>query len=395
MQSTRNSLWQVLIIWSLTALFLWSCSSPQPAPELRDIDGWINSGPLTLEELRGKVVLIDFWTYTCVNCIRTFPYLKEWHNKYADYGLVIIGVHTPEFEFEKDRSNVEAAARSHGLTYPIAQDNNYATWNAYGNNAWPAKYLIDQRGDVRYYHLGEGAYAQTEQMIRGLLTEARVDLKQIEPGLAPDPQYADEAFVADPGRGITRELYAGYERNRTLPSSAFATLMGETPAYMMHEEYYQKKDTQVFYRDPGEHLNHFIYLQGRWHNGPQSVAHARSTTGFEDYIAIKFYATSVNAVVSPASIPATDKHSAGGPTSSPPTESLVRVTLDGKPLTPAQAGRDIEFDRQGNSNVVVDEPRMYRLVELADFGNHELRLRVNSANFSLFTFTFGAYDQGP
>jgi thiol-disulfide isomerase/thioredoxin len=112
-----------------------ACFSPQPAPELR-----------------GKVVLIDFWTYSCVNCIRTFPYLREWHDKYSRYGLVIIGVHTPEFEFKKDLGNVEAAARTHGLEYPIAQDNSYATWNAFYNNAWPSKFLIDKDGKVRYAH---------------------------------------------------------------------------------------------------------------------------------------------------------------------------------------------------------------------------------------------------
>ena len=129
MQLIKKLIWPSLLL----ALLIVSCGGRQPAPELRGLDGWINSEPLTLAELRGQVVLIDFWTYTCVNCIRTFPYLKEWHDKYADDGLVIIGVHTPEFEFEKDRQNVVEAARMHGLEYPIAQDNNYATWNAYDN----------------------------------------------------------------------------------------------------------------------------------------------------------------------------------------------------------------------------------------------------------------------
>jgi thiol-disulfide isomerase/thioredoxin len=141
-----------IIIAGSLSLILAACGPPSPAPELRGIDSWINSGPLTLQELRGKVVLIDFWTYSCVNCIRTFPYLREWHDKYSRYGLVIIGVHTPEFEFEKDLGNVEAAARTHGLEYPIAQDNSYATWNAFYNNAWPSKFLIDKDGKVRYAH---------------------------------------------------------------------------------------------------------------------------------------------------------------------------------------------------------------------------------------------------
>jgi thiol-disulfide isomerase/thioredoxin len=332
-------------------------------------------------------VLIDFWTYTCVNCIRTFPYLKGWHAKYADSGLVIIGVHTPEFEFEKERQNVAEAARTHGLEYPIAQDNNYATWNAYFNSAWPAKYLIDQNGDVRYVHLGEGPYAETEGAIRELLEEAGVSLELVDANTNPEPQVDPEAFAADPARRVTRELYAGYERNRTLPSAAFATLFGETPAYIMHEEYYQQKDADVFYQDPGRHSNHFIYLQGWWHNGPQSLTHAKTTESYEDYIAIKFYATSVNAVMSQGQQPCR------GAQPCAPTE--VRITLDARPLAPSQAGEDVRFDSQGNSYVLVDQSRMYRLVALPQFSSHELELSVNSADFSLFTFTFGAYDEGP
>jgi thiol-disulfide isomerase/thioredoxin len=385
-----------LPILALLLSFLLACSPPQPAPELRGIDNWINSRPLTLEELRGKVVLMDFWTYSCVNCIRTFPYLRDWHDKYSDYGLVIIGVHTPEFEFEKDPGNVEAAARTHGLEYPIAQDNNYATWNAFYNNAWPTKYLIDKDGNVRYYHLGEGAYQETEDVIRELLVETGVILEHVDANPSPGPELDDGAFAADPGRRLTRELYTGYERNDGLPSSAFATLVGSTPAYIMHEEYYQQKDADIFYRDPGEHFNHFIYLQGLWRNGPESITHARDTNNFEDYVAIKFFATSVNAVMSADRPPPLIE----GPADSEPGERrtealLVRVTLDGQPLAPDQAGQDIQFDSEGNSFVLVDGPRMYALVELEMFASHDLRLSVNSPGLSLFTFTFGAYGRGP
>jgi thiol-disulfide isomerase/thioredoxin len=341
------------------------------------------------------VVLIDFWTYSCVNCIRTFPYLRDWHDKYSDYGLVIIGVHTPEFEFEKDPGNVAAAARTHGLEYPIAQDNNSSTWNAFYNNAWPTKYLVDQDGNVRYHHLGEGAYQETEEVIRELLAETGVNLDHIDANLEPGPELDEEAFAADPARRLTRELYAGYERNETLPSSAFATLFGSTPAYIMHEEYYQQKDADIFYRDPGEHFNHFIYLQGRWRNGPESVTHARSTSDFEDYIAIKFFATSVNAVMSADGSPPLIEDSADSDLGERRTEALVRVTLDGEALTPTEAGQDVRFDNEGSSFVLVDEPRLYALVELEEFASHDLHLRVNSPGLSLFTFTFGAYDGGP
>jgi thiol-disulfide isomerase/thioredoxin len=386
----------------ILAILLLACSSPpQPAPALRGIDGWINSGPLTLPELRGQVVLIDFWTYSCVNCIRTFPYLRDWHDKYSRYGLTIIGVHTPEFEFEKDARNVAAAARNHRLEYAIAQDNSYATWNAYGNSAWPAKYLIDKDGKVRYYHLGEGAYDETEGVIRDLLEETGISLEHIDANLDPGPPLDDGAYAADPGRRLTRELYAGYNRNETLPSSAFATLYGSTPAYIMHQEYYQQKDADIFYQDLGEHFNHFIYLQGLWRNGPESVTHARSTSDFEDYVAIRFFATSVNAVMSaeglfpPADAPVRPELVEGPEPVEGRVGLLVRVTLDGQPLAPNQAGPDVQFDGEGHSFVLVQEPRLYELVELEKFASHDLQLRVNSPGLSLFTFTFGAYDEGP
>ncbi|PIR54949.1 hypothetical protein COU74_04395 [Candidatus Peregrinibacteria bacterium CG10_big_fil_rev_8_21_14_0_10_36_19] len=142
------------------------------APELIEGGKWFNSEPLKLADLKGKVVLVDFWTYSCINCIRTFPYLEKWHEKYAKDGLVIIGVHTPEFEFEKDPDNLQKAIDDFGLKYPIMQDNNYATWRAYNNRYWPAKYFIDAEGRVVANHFGEGDYDESEKMIRKLLKEA-------------------------------------------------------------------------------------------------------------------------------------------------------------------------------------------------------------------------------
>ena len=146
-----------------------------PAPDFTGYQRWFNTAsgrPLSLEALRGKVVLVDFWTYTCINCIRTLPYLKAWDERYRDKGLVTVGVHTPEFPFERDAGNVEEAIVQNALRYPVVQDNDYATWDAYGNQFWPAKYLIDARGQVRYTHFGEGDYEETEGAIRRLLEEA-------------------------------------------------------------------------------------------------------------------------------------------------------------------------------------------------------------------------------
>lgn len=170
------------------------------APELVGIDGWINSEPLKIADLKGKVVLIDFWTYSCINCIRTLPYLEKWYAKYKTQGFVVIGVHTPEFEFEKNFKNVEEAAKDLGVHYPIALDNHYQTWNAYHNYFWPAHFLIDQEGRIRMEHFGEGAYVETENAIRQLL------------GLSP---LAEEEGHK-PIRPITHEVYLGKERGYTL-----------------------------------------------------------------------------------------------------------------------------------------------------------------------------------
>ena len=235
-------------------------------PEIEGIASWINSEPITFEEQRGKVVLVDFWTYTCINCIRTLPFLKAWHEKYADKGLVIVGVHTPEFDFEKDRDNVIEATEGFGLEWPIAQDNDFKTWRAFSNRYWPAKYLVDKDGYIRYTHFGEGAYEETELWIRGLLEEAGVDLSDVAASTIPEPRHATNLREMDQETGLTREIYAGFERN-------YSALLSSAP-YVLHEEYYEEENTEVLYEDPGEHKNHFLYLQGLWLNDAERLIHA-------------------------------------------------------------------------------------------------------------------------
>jgi cytochrome c biogenesis protein CcdA/thiol-disulfide isomerase/thioredoxin len=171
------------------------------APEFREVTAWLNSEPLSLDELRGKVVLLDFWTYSCINCLRTLPYLRRWDEAYRDDGLVVVGVHTPEFAFERDQGNVEAAVERLGVRYPVALDNDYGTWNAWANRYWPASYFIDRRGHVRFAHFGEGAYEEKESVIRTLLAE---------PGL--DPPVAGEVQAGSAMGVETPETYLGYER---------------------------------------------------------------------------------------------------------------------------------------------------------------------------------------
>ena len=176
------------------------------APEFSGINQWLNSEPLTMEGLRGEVVLIDFWTYTCVNCVRTMPYLRDWNEKYADRGLTMIGVHTPEFDFEKITENVAAANEELGVVWPVAQDNNFRTWRSYNNRFWPAKYLIDANGVVRYTHFGEGEYDETEHHIRALLEEAGSDVSDI-------------AVNPDEGAGVRRAGARHVPREQRFPDA--------------------------------------------------------------------------------------------------------------------------------------------------------------------------------
>jgi cytochrome c biogenesis protein CcdA/thiol-disulfide isomerase/thioredoxin len=194
------------------------------APEFAGVTRWLNSRPLTLAGLRGRVVLIDFWTYTCINCLRTLPYLRAWDERYRDRGLTIVGVHTPEFEFEKDAGNVRDAIARSRLRYPVAQDNDYGTWTAWGNRYWPAKYLIDARGQVRYVHFGEGEYAETEAAIRSLLADPgpRAGRQPGEvPGEATPETYLGaaraERWLTPPRPGVHE-----YRGARTLPPDRFA-----------------------------------------------------------------------------------------------------------------------------------------------------------------------------
>ena len=149
-----------------------AAASDKSLPEFQGISEWLNSSPLTVSDLKGKVALVQFWTFSCINCQRTLPYIVQWHQKYADQGLKVIGVHTPEFSFERDKNNIQKALSQHQITYAVPVDNDYKTWGAYGNNYWPHLYLADRQGILRYDHIGEGAYDQTEQTIRQLLSQA-------------------------------------------------------------------------------------------------------------------------------------------------------------------------------------------------------------------------------
>ena len=343
------------------------------APEFAGIESWIGSEPVTLASLRGNIVLIDFWTYSCINCIRTLPYILEWQDKYGPLGLRVIGVHTPEFDFEKDIENVQVAVDRLEITYPVALDNDAETWDAFGVQAWPAKYLMDADGVIRYADVGEGGYVAVEQTIRHWLGKAGIDVSSVpfEPeDYHLDPEIDRAGRVAERELARTREIYAGYRKN--LPFHRFPP----PRPWVLYEKFYEGLDTDVAFEDVPEHENQRLYIQGLWHVGPESLTHARATEGFEDYLAIKYNAKTVNAVLG---------HDGGDP-------YKVRIILDGMPLSPTDADTDIRFDDNGNSYLHVTEARMYRLIRTNEYEQHELQLTSTSDRFELFTFTFGAYE---
>jgi thiol-disulfide isomerase/thioredoxin len=306
------------------------------APDFAGTGEWFNSDPLSISELigDGRVVLIDFWTYTCINCIRTLPYLKAWDEEYRDDGLVIVGVHSPEFAFEKDAENVEDAVADNGIRYPVVQDNELGTWTAFGNQYWPAKYLIGRDGEVRFVHFGEGAYEETEQAIRSLLTEAG------DAALGSGARATTERI--DPGLG-TPETYLGFERAQgwVVPPQPGTT---EYPPVGADEL----------------GLNQFAY-EGRWRVDGES-----GTAVADAAIHLSFQARRVFLVLG-----ADD-----GP-------GRVEVELDGRPITDRDAGEDVR-----GGVVRVSRQRLYRLVDLPEAGQHKLTLRF-SPGVSGYAFTFG------
>ena len=354
-------------------------------PEIAGIDAWLNTETeLQIAELaaEGKVVLVDFWTYTCINCIRTLPYLRDWWAQYEDDGLVILGIHTPEFEFEKDYQNVVDALETHSVGWPVAQDNDMVTWRNFDNRYWPAKYLYNIRGEMIYSHFGEGAYAETEERIRNALVEAGADLSD-DPFNAPQDQARDSAFQSarQSGNGmVTPELYAGWHRN-------FRTARAGRPPYVAQQEYFEVIDISnpeatgtIDVSVPQEIRPHAMYFQGEWSVEPERIRHARVTENLEDYLALNYAAKSINAVL----------------TSDSGEPYRVVITVDGAMLTPDNAGGDVQWDENGQSYVLVDEPRMYGLVDNPEYLSESfLTMRSNSDDFGLFAFTFGVYAEGP
>jgi len=305
------------------------------APELIAGGQWFNSEPLTLAQLKGKVVLIDFWTYTCINCIRTLPYVKSWWEKYKDKGLVIIGVHTPEFEFEKNADNVQKAIEDFGITYPVMQDNDYATWRAYDNHYWPAEYFIDKNGVIRRTHFGEGKYDESEKFIQKLLEET---------GVTDQPEINNQEYQI---HARTPETYLGYARMQGIAGGQSV-----------------QPDTRASYEAPDSlPLNRFA-LNGTWTVGEERAMPEKTAT-----LTYRFSAKNVYLVMRPLNNEGT---------------ANVRVYLDGKLAGAGTAGEDVT---DGLVSVTTD--RLYTLIHLSDPGEHTQRLEFTDGNIDLYAVTFG------
>jgi thiol-disulfide isomerase/thioredoxin len=319
------------------------------APEIGRI--WLNSPPLSFRQLRGRVVLVDFWDYTCVNCIRTLPYVQAWHERYGNKGLTVIGVHTPEFTFAQYQSNIERGIREFGLTYPIVVDSDREIWKAFANRYWPTKYLLDKEGYLRYAHFGEGEYRETEEAIRELLRE-------ISPALAFPPLM--EPLRAEDGAGAvcfrpSAELYVGHARGRIGNEGSF------------HE------DSIADYSLPDDLKEGFFYVRGRW---ASTAEYMEAVEDGEHIVVLRYEASGVNVVMASPRSGTRD----------------VKIRQDGHPLNSSQKTRDTRF-RSGDSGeesyVSVQNARMYALVDNHDFGTHTLELTC-PAGVAVFAFTFNS-----
>ncbi len=314
------------------------------SPELEGVSGYLNTEDkeIKIADYSGKVVLIDFWTYTCINCIRTLPYLTDWDSKYRDKGLVIIGVHAPEFEFEKVKENVGVAIDKYKIEYPVVQDNDKLTWANFNNRYWPAKYLIDSDGYIRYTHFGEGNYEETEMKIQELISEAGQDA---------DVELTEETDT--PRYKTTLELYAGAVF--ALPRGQY---IGNKKTPVRQEEYILP--SKLDKRD-------VIYLGGLWTHNADNL----QLDGNNGTIALDYTASEVNIVASPLE---------------DSSNVMVEVLIDGKYVSKEWAGSDVVFDGS-KAFVKIDEKRLYNVFE-GDYGEHRLDLKV-SQGFSFNAFTFG------
>jgi thiol-disulfide isomerase/thioredoxin len=312
------------------------------APELVGIAGYINTTPVDLKEsMKDKVILYDFWTYSCINCIRTLPYITAWNTKYADQGLLIIGIHSPEFEFEKDFNNVQTAVKQYNISYPVLQDNDMKTWKAFENRYWPRKYIADSEGYIRYDHIGEGGYDETEKIIQELLQERNQLLGLNNTTVQTLVDLEEHQFTASQ----TPELYFGY--NFAFGRNQLGNSEGFNPEQI------------VTYSLPEKLARDYFYLEGQW----QNFGDRMKLVSENGKIILPYFAKSVNIVAT--------------------NESILQILLDGKSVTLQDAGSDVQ-----NGTVHILGDRLYNLISSNNADTHTLTI-IAKPGFEIYTFTFG------
>ena len=317
------------------------------APEITNPSGFINTDgqPITIGQFKGKkVVLIDFWTYSCINCQRELPYVKAWYNTYASSGLEIISIHTPEFAFEKVQSNVEAAVKADGVPYPVVMDNDYGTWNAFANEYWPRTYLIDIDGYVVYNHAGEGDYDQTEAAIRKALAERSQVLGNMNATL-PGISQATDTVEVDTSQAVSAETYFGSNRNEYFGNGTPG--LGGLQTFTL----------------PTTFTSGVFYLSGNWNINPEYAESEASGTSIEyTYRAKNVYFVASSVV-----------------------GTRVKVLVDGKPISSAMAGTDVDT----NGIMKVQENRLYNIISGSDYSTHTIEIKSLDSGLQAYTFTFG------
>jgi thiol-disulfide isomerase/thioredoxin len=328
------------------------------APEFAQISGYINTpdnSPLTLSSLKGKVVLVYIWTYTCINSIRPMPYIHDWNQKYFNDGLVVIGVHSPEFQFEKNFTNVKDAVQRFGIKYPVILDSDHGTWNAYRNNYWPRYYLIDSQGYIRYDHIGEGDYNQIEKSIQSLLAERAALMGANEISFNTKPATVikpGSLYYVDLRQNTTPEIYIGYNTARAP--------LGNPEGF--------KPEQTVSYSIPSttNFSPHIVYLQGKWKNNPDNME-LQSDAG---RIVLTYYGKSVNIIA---------EGKGGGVVSNDKEGAAAALTSNNS------LGADLSSD----GSFRIDGQRLYNLAIHNNYTAHSIVIDVKGKGFQFYTFTFG------
>jgi thiol-disulfide isomerase/thioredoxin len=333
------------------------------APEFAQISSYINTpnnnSPITLSSLKGKVVLVYIWTYTCINSIRPMPYIHDWDQKYSDKGLVVVGVHSPEFTFEKNYANVKDAVQRFGITYPVILDSDHGTWNAYKNQYWPRYYLIDTQGFIRYDHIGEGSYDQIEKAIQSLVAERAAIMGANEISFDANPTTLikpGSLYYVDLNQSTTPEIYIGYNTSRAPIGNPEGFKPDQTVSYSIPSTKNFKPDT--------------VYLQGNWKNNPDNME-LQNDTG---RILLPYHAKSVNIIAGGKGGGVVFNDEGGG------AVAASTAKIPNKSL-----GADLSQD----GSFRIDGQRLYNLAIHSNYTAHNIVIDVKGKGFQFYTFTFG------